>query len=106
VSLDLPPDVLAAAADVLGLRTPPYADAIRESGSTPAQALPAQTVLRYASGEEATTDYRFIMRALYLEHQAFGLRLRPDEIAGRLRERFGYEIGPDVLDRRLDQLHE
>ncbi len=106
MSLDLPPGVLAAAADVLGLHTAPYEHATREPERAPAQALPAQTVLRYASGEEATTDYRFIMRALYLEHQAFGLRLRPDEIARRLRERFGYEIAADVLDRRLDQLYE
>ncbi|HWC27191.1 MAG TPA: TIGR02677 family protein [Solirubrobacteraceae bacterium] len=104
MSLELPPGVFDAAADVLGLHDRnPTADAPAEPRS---QRFEGHSVLRYAAGEEATDDYRHVMRALYLEHQAFGLRLRRDEIAGRLRERFGYEIADDVLDRRLDQLHE
>lgn len=104
MSLDLPPDVFDAAADVLGLRSPPRGDGAHTApGPAP---LPAQPVLRYASGEEATEDYRVIMRALFLEHQAFGLRLRPDQIARRVRERFGLELPDQVLERRLAQLHE
>jgi len=102
VSLDLPPGVLTAADDVLGLGAGESSTADRE----PPAPLPAQPVLRYASGEEAGGDYRLIMRALYLEHQAFGLRLRPDEIARRVRERFGHELPAEVVDRRLGQLHE
>jgi uncharacterized protein (TIGR02677 family) len=44
------------------------------------------------------------MRVLYLEHQAFGLRLRPAQIADRLRERYALELDADTLDQRLGQL--
>ncbi len=44
--------------------------------------LGAHQVLRYATSEEAET-YRRIMRVLYLEHQSFGLRLRPAQAADR-----------------------
>jgi len=69
----------------------------------PVEYLGAHAVLRYATGEEAET-YRRIMRVLYLEHQAFGLRLRPPQIADRLRERYALHLDPDVLDQRLAQL--
>lgn len=105
MSIELPPGVFDAAADVLGLRDGPARDERPAEPQAPPP-LDAHPVLRYATGEEATADYRRIMRALYLEHQAFGLRMRPDEIARRLRERFAHEIAADVLDRRLEQLHE
>jgi uncharacterized protein (TIGR02677 family) len=60
-------------------------------------------VLRYATVDEAPT-YRRIMRVLYLEHQAFGLRLRPAQIADRLRERYTLSLEPDWLDERLTAL--
>ena len=54
--------------------------------------LGAHQVLRYAIAEEAET-YRRIMRVLYLEHQAFGLRLRPAQVGDRLRERYELPSG-------------
>ena len=69
----------------------------------PVEYLGGHAVLRYATGEEAET-YRRIMRVLYLEHQAFGLRLRPAQIADRLRERYALNLDPDLLDQRLGQL--
>jgi uncharacterized protein (TIGR02677 family) len=85
--------------------------AVRQAGGHPAAApelppieyLGGHAVLRYATGEEAET-YRRIMRVLYLEHQAFGLRLRPPQIADRLRERYALNLDPDLLDQRLGQL--
>ena len=105
MTLDLPAGVFEAAADVLGLHS---RSGIRTRPVAPQPPPPQEghAVLRYASGEEATGDYRRIMRVLYLEHQAFGLRLRPDEIARRLRERFDDEMSGEILDRRLDQLSE
>ena len=49
-----------------------------DPGATPSlpERLGAHQVLRYATADEAET-YRRIMRVLYLEHQSFGLRLRP-----------------------------
>ena len=44
------------------------------------------------------------MRILYLEHHAFGLRLRPAQVADRLRERYGREFDADWLDARLNAL--
>ncbi len=65
--------------------------------------LGAHHVLRYATGDEAVA-YRRIMRVLYLEHQAFGLRLRPAQVADRLRERYALALDPDWLESRLDAL--
>src|SRR4051812_20418163 len=62
-------------------------------GLAPVESLGAHAVLRYATGEEAET-YRRIMRVLSLEHQAFGLRLRPPQIADRLRERYALNLDP------------
>jgi uncharacterized protein (TIGR02677 family) len=64
----------------------------------------AHEVLSYAVAENADT-YRRIMRVLYLEHQAFGLRLRPAQVADRLRERYGRNLEADTLDDRLTTLH-
>ncbi|MEA2369784.1 MAG: hypothetical protein QOH12_178 [Solirubrobacteraceae bacterium] len=65
--------------------------------------LGAHQVLRYAISEEAET-YRRIMRVLYLEHQAFGLRLRPAQVGDRLRERYELPIAHSVVEERLDTL--
>lgn len=43
---------------------------------------------------------------LFLEHQAFGLRLRPDQVAERLRERFGLREATELLEERLARLAE
>lgn len=63
----------------------------------------AHQVLRYAIADEAET-YRRIMRVLYLEHQAFGLRLRPAQVGDRLRERYELPIPHSVVEERLDTL--
>jgi uncharacterized protein (TIGR02677 family) len=65
--------------------------------------LGSHRVLTYAVGEGADT-YRRIMRILYLEHQAFGLRLRPAQVADQLRERYGRNVDLDWLDERLRAL--
>lgn len=66
--------------------------------------LGAHHVLRYATAEDAET-YRRIMRVLYLEHHAFGLRLRPAQVADRLRERYALSVEVDWLEERLGALH-
>lgn len=75
----------------------------RTSTDTTPDRLGAHHVLRYAVAEDAEI-YRRIMRVLYLEHQAFGLRLRPGQVADRLREH--YALNPDVdwLEQRLAAL--
>lgn len=65
--------------------------------------LGAHQVLRYATAEEAET-YRRIMRVLYLEHQSFGLRLRPAQVADRLRHRYALTLDIDLLEERLAML--
>lgn len=72
--------------------------------SPPQERFGAHEVLSYAVTENADT-YRRIMRVLYLEHQAFGLRLRPAQVADRLRERYGRSLEADTLDDRLNNLH-
>jgi uncharacterized protein (TIGR02677 family) len=67
--------------------------------------LRAQPVVRYATAEDAER-YRRIMRVLFLEHQAFGLRLRPDQVAERLHERFGLRDATELLEERLARLAE
>ncbi len=85
-------DALAAAGD-----PPPPADA------PPPERLAAHPVLRYAIDDELDV-YRRVMRVMWLEHQAFGLRLRPEQVADRLRERFGREVDRDWLEQRLAAL--
>ncbi len=65
--------------------------------------LRRHAVLRYASAEDAES-YRRIMRVLFAEHQAFGLRLRPAQVAERLAARYGARIDSKVLDDRLGSL--
>ncbi len=77
-----------------------------EPAATPSprvERLGAHQVLRYATAEEAET-YRRIMRVLYLEHQSFGLRLRPAQVADRLRHRYARDIDLEWLEERLAQL--
>jgi uncharacterized protein (TIGR02677 family) len=69
------------------------------------EALRAQPVLRYATAEDAER-YRRIMRVMFLEHQAFGLRLRPDQVAERLHARFGLREATELLEERLARLAE
>jgi Protein of unknown function (DUF2397) len=65
--------------------------------------LGAHHVLRYAIADEAET-YRRIMRVLYLEHHAFGLRLRPAQVADRVRQRYALTVDIDWLEERLAAL--
>ncbi len=65
--------------------------------------LGAHHVVRYATAEEAES-YRRIMRVLYDEHQAFGLRLRPAQVADRLRQRYAWPVDLDWLEGRLKAL--
>ena len=65
--------------------------------------LGAHHVLRYAVADEAET-YRRIMRVLYLEHQSFGLRLRPAQVADRLRDRYALTVEQELLEDRLSRL--
>jgi uncharacterized protein (TIGR02677 family) len=69
------------------------------------EVLRAQPALRYATVEDAER-YRRIMRVLFLEHQGFGLRLRPDQVAERLHARFGLREPAELLDERLGRLAE
>lgn len=68
-------------------------------------ALAAQPVLTYATVPNAER-YRRVMRVLWLEHRHFGLRLRPEEIAERVRELSGLVLGGDEVSDLLRQLHE
>jgi uncharacterized protein (TIGR02677 family) len=65
--------------------------------------LGAHPVLSYAVAGEAET-YRRIMRVLYLEHQSFGLRLRPAQVADRLRDRYALSLDTELLEDRLTRL--
>jgi uncharacterized protein (TIGR02677 family) len=53
---------------------------------------------------DGADTYRRIMRILYLEHQAFGLRLRPAQLADRLRERYELTTDLEWLEERLAAL--
>ncbi|MGO9901199.1 MAG: TIGR02677 family protein [Solirubrobacteraceae bacterium] len=79
------------------------AEILARTPAPPPERLGAHQVLRYATAEEAES-YRRIMRVLYLEHQAFGLRLRPAQVADRLRERYALPVDLDWLEDRLKAL--
>ena len=102
---ELSPALLRSALELAGAVRAPEDEQARH-GSTPSfpERLGAHHVLRYAVAEEAET-YRRIMRVLYLEHQAFGLRLRPAQVADRLRERYALTVdartGSNSASRRL-----
>jgi uncharacterized protein (TIGR02677 family) len=94
---ELSPTLLRSALDLAGI-PPPSSDP-----PPAAEHLGAHRVLSYATADEAET-YRRIMRVLYLEHQSFGLRLRPAQVADRLRQRYARDIDLDLLEERLAKL--
>ena len=99
---ELSPGLLEAGLRLAGLKEPP-----RDGSPALAPAserLGAHPVLSYAVGDGADT-YRRMMRILYLEHQAFGLRLRPAQLADRLRERYELSADLDWLEERLATLN-
>ena len=100
---ELSPTLLRAGLDLAGAlridRDPGEAD----SPGPGRERLGAHKVVSYASTDEAEA-YRRIMRVLYDEHQAFGLRLRPVQVADRLRERYAWPIDLDLLETRLKAL--
>ncbi len=95
---DLPVHVLDTAMQLAGTAPPPPSQPAPED-------LRAHPVLRYATAEDAER-YRRIMRVLFLEHQAFGLRLRPDQVGERLQDRFGLREATELLEERLARLAE
>ena len=100
---ELPASLLDAGLELAGFLAAEDHDAERSAASSPEpddERLGAHSVLSYAAAEGADT-YRRIMRVLYLEHQAFGLRLRPAQVADRLRERYGQPSTLDWLEERL-----
>jgi len=93
---EFPAGLLAAALEAAG--DPPLDGAV---GSP--ESLPAHPVLRYAIDDEMDV-YRRVMRVMWLEHQAFGLRMRPEQIVDRLRARYGRDVDREWLDQRLATL--
>jgi uncharacterized protein (TIGR02677 family) len=93
---DLPAGLLAAALEAAG-------DPPADGSPAPVERLPAHAVLRYAIDDEMDV-YRRVMRVMWLEHQAFGLRLRPEQVADRLRERYGRDVDREWLEQRLAAL--
>ena len=101
---ELSPALLQSALELAGAAGPSQAQDSKADGAIHIhERLGAHQVLRYATAEEAAT-YRRIMRVLYLEHQAFGLRLRPAQVADRLRERYAQSVDLDWLEQRLAAL--
>lgn len=102
----LSPALLRSVLELTGT-DPASGGATSESGPTPTapagDRLGAHPVLSYATADEAET-YRRIMRVLYLEHQSFGLRLRPAQVSDRLRERYALSLDLDLLETRLRML--
>jgi uncharacterized protein (TIGR02677 family) len=101
-SVTLPPGFSRAALSVLAhgeVAEPPA------PGAPALERLGSHQVLRYAV-EPLAPEYRRLMRILFLEHQAFGLRLRPAQVGDRAREQFGLQLESDLLQQRLDRLHE
>jgi uncharacterized protein (TIGR02677 family) len=92
---ELSPDLVEGALALAGAGEPASEPAMERLG--------AHRVLRYATSDDAEA-YRCIMRVLYLEHQSFGLRLRPAQVADRLRERYALTVDVDWLDSRLTAL--
>ncbi|HWF25298.1 MAG TPA: DUF2397 family protein, partial [Solirubrobacteraceae bacterium] len=103
---ELSPTLLRAGLELAGAALPGDGEPGTDPGGPPpssSERLGAHHVLRYATGEEAES-YRRIMRVLYIEHQAFGLRLRPAQVADRLRERYALPVDQDWLEDRLKAL--
>jgi uncharacterized protein (TIGR02677 family) len=102
VEPELSPAPLEAALELAGAAGPGPPDRL-PIDTAAREHLAAHHVLRYATADEAAT-YRRVMRVLYLEHQAFGLRLRPTQVADRLRERYALTVDPEWLEQRLAAL--
>jgi hypothetical protein len=100
---ELSPTLLRAGLELAGAVRADRAPTAAGSVAPVPERLGAHQVVRYATVEEAES-YRRIMRVLYDEHQAFGLRLRPAQVADRLRERYGWSIDLDWLEERLKAL--
>lgn len=101
---ELSPALVRSALELAGAVGTHESEGTRADTTAPApDRLGAHHVLRYATVDEAET-YRRIMRVLYLEHQAFGLRLRPAQVADRLRERYALTPDTDWLEERLAAL--
>jgi uncharacterized protein (TIGR02677 family) len=103
VAPELSQSLVRSALELAGAVRAPGGEHERNRAAPGPDRLGAHHVLRYATAEEAET-YRRIMRVLYLEHQAFGLRLRPAQVADRLRERYALTIELDWLEQRLAAL--
>ncbi|MGB0092302.1 MAG: DUF2397 family protein, partial [Solirubrobacteraceae bacterium] len=101
---ELSPELVRSALELAGAAGAPQGEHERDGTTVRVpDRLGAHHVLRYATADEAET-YRRIMRVLYLEHQAFGLRLRPAQVADRLRERYALSVDLDWLEQRLAAL--
>jgi uncharacterized protein (TIGR02677 family) len=101
---ELSPSLLSAGLELAGARSSTDSErVVRTTVTTTPDRLGAHHVLRYAVADEAEA-YRRIMRVLYLEHQAFGLRLRPAQVADRLRDRYALTQDVDWLEERLAAL--
>ena len=101
---ELSPELIRSGLELAGALQDAETDRVRAGrAELRPDRLGAHDVLRYAIAEEAET-YRRIMRVLYLEHQAFGLRLRPAQVADRLRDRYALTVDSDWLDDRLAAL--
>ena len=101
---ELSSSLINAGLDLAGVGEPIASDTPADDTRAPtAERFGPHQVLSYAIGDGAE-NHRRIMRVLYLEHQAFGLRLRPAQVADRLRERYAQSIDIDWLEQRLDAL--
>jgi uncharacterized protein (TIGR02677 family) len=100
---ELSPTLLRAGLELAGARRADRQPTAAGSVAPAPERLGGHQVVRYATVEEAES-YRRIMHVLYDEHQAFGLRLRPAQVADRLRERYGWSIDLDWLEERLKAL--
>ncbi len=101
---ELSPELVRSALQLAGALEAVKTDSVAAARpDSPPDRLGAHDVLRYAIAEEAET-YRRIMRVLYFEHQAFGLRLRPAQVADRLRDRYALAVDTELLEERLAAL--
>lgn len=101
---ELSRSLVRSALELAGAAALPQREDTQARPTAPAgDRLGAHQVLRYATADEAET-YRRIMRILYLEHQSFGLRLRPAQVADRLRDRYARSVDADWLEERLGML--
>jgi uncharacterized protein (TIGR02677 family) len=102
---ELSSSLINAGLELAGVGEPIASETLADDTRTPtAERFGPHQVLSYAIGDGAE-NHRRIMRVLYLEHQAFGLRLRPAQVADCLRERYAQSIDIDWLEQRLEALN-